>query len=99
MKKIILASFVVGILIFGFIFISCFTSTGTRKTDMSIPEKTTSMIKHFDTDTWTQLFNGKDITGWKHVGPRPDEGYFSLQNHSDNDIVFFKEVAIKSLKK
>jgi Domain of Unknown Function (DUF1080) len=31
-------------------------------------------------------------------GRRPDMGYFGLQNHSDNDIVFFKEVAIKSLK-
>ena len=31
-------------------------------------------------------------------GRRPDSGYFGLQNHSDNDIVFFKEVAIKSLK-
>src|SRR5882724_9164880 len=30
-------------------------------------------------------------------GPRPDEGWFGLQNHSDNDVVFFKEVAIKSL--
>ena len=26
-------------------------------------------------------------------GPRPQEGYIGLQNHSDNDIVFFKEVA------
>ncbi len=32
-------------------------------------------------------------------GPRPDFGYFGVQNHSDNDIVFFKEVAIKPLKK
>jgi hypothetical protein len=32
-------------------------------------------------------------------GPRPMEGYIGLQNHSDNDIVFFKEVAIKKLKK
>lgn len=31
-------------------------------------------------------------------GRRPNEGYFGLQNHSDNDIVFFKEVAIRSLK-
>ena len=31
-------------------------------------------------------------------GRRPSAGYFGLQNHSDNDIVFFKEVAIKSLK-
>ncbi len=30
-------------------------------------------------------------------GPRPDTGYFGLQNHSKNDIVFFKEVAIRSL--
>jgi len=31
-------------------------------------------------------------------GPRPNEGYFGLQNHSDHDIVFFKEVAIKPLR-
>lgn len=31
-------------------------------------------------------------------GPRPDSGYFGIQNHSDNDVVFFKEIAIKSLK-
>jgi hypothetical protein len=30
-------------------------------------------------------------------GPRPEVGWFGLQNHSDNDIVFFKEVAIKQL--
>ena len=32
-------------------------------------------------------------------GPRPNDGYIGLQNHSDNDIVFFKEVAVKMLKK
>jgi hypothetical protein len=32
-------------------------------------------------------------------GPRPAFGWFGLQNHSDNDVVFFKEVAIKPLKK
>jgi len=32
-------------------------------------------------------------------GTRPNEGYFGLQNHSDNDIVFFKEVAVRMLKK
>ncbi|MFN7998929.1 MAG: DUF1080 domain-containing protein [Bryobacteraceae bacterium] len=32
-------------------------------------------------------------------GPRPIEGYIGLQNHSDNDIVFFKEVAVKQLSK
>jgi hypothetical protein len=30
-------------------------------------------------------------------GTRPVEGYIGLQNHSDNDIVFFKEVSIKKL--
>ncbi len=30
-------------------------------------------------------------------GPRPNEGWFGLQNHSDHDVVFFKEVAIKPL--
>jgi len=32
-------------------------------------------------------------------GPRPLEGYIGLQNHSDEDVVFFKEVAVKKLKK
>ena len=33
------------------------------------------------------------------LGPRPLEGYIGLQNHSDSDVVFFREVAIKKLKK
>jgi hypothetical protein len=32
-------------------------------------------------------------------GPRPSVGWFGLQNHSDNDVVFFKEVAIRPLQK
>lgn len=32
-------------------------------------------------------------------GPRPLEGYIGLQNHSDEDVVFFKEVAVKKLPK
>jgi hypothetical protein len=31
-------------------------------------------------------------------GRRPDEGWFGLQNHSDNDVVFFKEVSMQPLK-
>jgi Domain of Unknown Function (DUF1080) len=31
-------------------------------------------------------------------GIRPNYGYIGLQNHSGNDIVFFKEVAIKPLR-
>lgn len=32
-------------------------------------------------------------------GPRPNDGYIGLQNHSDNDVVFFKEVTMKPLAK
>jgi len=32
-------------------------------------------------------------------GPRPNEGYIGLQNHSNDDIVFFKEVSVKMLAK
>jgi hypothetical protein len=32
-------------------------------------------------------------------GRRPDEGYIGLQNHSEKDVVFFKEVSWKKLKK
>ena len=30
-------------------------------------------------------------------GPRPNEGWFGLQNHSENDVVFFREVAMRPL--
>ncbi len=32
-------------------------------------------------------------------GRRPEYGFFGLQNHSDNDVVYFKEVAVKPLEK
>src|SRR5207249_6757424 len=31
-------------------------------------------------------------------GRRPNEGYFGLQNHSEDDVVFFKEVSMEPLK-
>jgi hypothetical protein len=31
-------------------------------------------------------------------GPRPDYGYMGLQNHGDDDVVYFKEVAVKPLR-
>jgi hypothetical protein len=34
-----------------------------------------------------------------HLGPRPLEGYIGLQNHSETDVVYFKEVSVKKLKK
>jgi hypothetical protein len=32
-------------------------------------------------------------------GPRPESGYMGIQNHSDKDVVFFKEVSVKPLPK
>lgn len=32
-------------------------------------------------------------------GPRPEFGYIGLQNHSDNDVVFFRVVEVRPLKK
>ena len=37
--------------------------------------------------------------GGPERGPRPNTGYIGLQNHSDKDGVYFKEVAVKMLKK
>jgi len=31
-------------------------------------------------------------------GTRPNEGYIGLQNHSKDDVVFFKEVSVQPLK-
>jgi len=32
-------------------------------------------------------------------GPRPEAGFIGLQNHSDKDVVLFKEVSVKPLKR
>lgn len=59
------------------------------------------------------MLNGVKVTDYKEGDPvpprrfdfepqrglRPNLGYIGLQNHSAHDIVFFKEVAIKPLKK
>ena len=34
-----------------------------------------------------------------YPGRRPDSGYFGLQNHGDEDVVYFKEVSLRPLKK
>jgi len=31
-------------------------------------------------------------------GPRPESGYMGLQNHGQNDVVWFKEVSVRALK-
>ena len=67
---------------------------------------------HLDGPHTIVVLNGVKVTDYKEGDPvpekklsfeperglRPNLGWFGLQNHSDNDIVFFKEVAIKPLK-
>jgi hypothetical protein len=59
------------------------------------------------------MVNGEKVTDYTEGDPVPEKkfcfepqrgrrpliGWFGLQNHSDNDVVFFKEVAIKPLQK
>ena len=51
----------------------------------------------------TEFTEGDPVPAKKFVfeperGPRPQDGYIGLQNHSETDVVFFKEVAIRLLK-
>jgi hypothetical protein len=57
--------------------------------------------------------NGEKVTDYKEGDPtperkfdfepfrgrRPDAGYIGLQNHGEDDVVYFKEVAVKPLAK
>lgn len=75
------------------------------------PEWNTMIITLDGPHTIVEL-NGQKVTDYREGEPvperkfdyepergrRPDEGWFGLQNHSDNDIVFFKDVSIQSLK-
>ena len=75
------------------------------------PEWNTMIITLNGSRTIVEV-NGTRVTDYTEGGPvpdrkfdfepqhgrRPDEGYIGLQNHSDNDIVFFKEVALQPLR-
>jgi len=54
---------------------------GAKVTDYTEGQPVPSKVKSYEPDR----------------GRRPDEGYFGLQNHSDKDVVYFKEVAAKRL--
>ena len=50
----------------------------------------------------TDYTEGQPVPPRKHDfepqrGPRPNMGFIGLQNHSDKDVVFFKEVAVRKL--
>ena len=66
MKKTGIKRFFLGALLFVSVIFMSFTGINPKQ---SSPEKSTK-------GEWRQLFNGKDLTGWKHVGP----GYMSVEN-------------------
>jgi hypothetical protein len=86
-------------------------ATPLAKTGKPGPEWNTMEIT-LDGPRTIVMLNGAKVTDFKEGdpvperkfdfepqrGPRPMEGWFGLQNHSKDDIVFFKEVAIKKLK-
>jgi len=82
------------------------------KTGKPGPEWNTMEITLDGTRTYVYL-NGTKVCDFKegdpvpakkfdfepNRGPRPESGYIGLQNHSDADVVFFKEVSVKPLAK
>jgi hypothetical protein len=69
MKKLTDLILIVCIIVFGMTFSSCTNQTNAKKTgEQAQSEKVVSDIAVLDT-AWTEIFNGKDLSGWKHVGP------------------------------
>jgi hypothetical protein len=61
------------LLIFGIVLFSFFSQNkalyGVSKTEGQTSRVNGISLQKTDTSQWRQLFNGKDLTGWKHVGP------------------------------
>ena len=61
-------------------------------------------IVHLNDQLVTDYREGEPVPARKfdfepYPGRRPDSGYFGLQNHGDEDVVYFKEVSVRPLKK
>jgi hypothetical protein len=61
-------------------------------------------IVHLNDELVTDYREGEPVPERKfdfepYPGRRPDFGYFGLQNHGDEDVVYFKEVSVRPLKK
>lgn len=61
-------------------------------------------IVHLNDELVTDYREGEPVPARKfdfepYPGRRPDSGYFGLQNHGDEDVVYFKEVSVRPLKK
>lgn len=83
------------------------------KASPSKPGEWNTMEIYLDGERTMVKVNGQTVTDYKEGDPVPDKkldyepdrgrrpakGYFGLQNHGGEDIVYFKEVSIRSLKK
>ncbi|MDH5398409.1 MAG: DUF1080 domain-containing protein [Cyclobacteriaceae bacterium] len=59
-------------------------------------------VVHVNGELVTDFTEGDEVPDKKEDyepdrGPRPESGYFGLQNHADEDLVYFKEVSVKPL--
>ena len=90
MKKLTESILIAGILVAGIALSSCTNQANTKNAAQQVqPVKAASDIAVLDT-AWTQLFNGKDLTGWKHVGP----GYMTvdsglIKNHGGMGLLYW----------
>lgn len=76
------------------------------------PGEWNTMEITLDGDRTAVMLNGKKVTDYKEGDPlkklehdkglrhdpRPRSGWMGLQNHSDKDILYFKEVSVRALK-
>jgi hypothetical protein len=61
-------------------------------------------IVHLNDELVTDYREGEPVPARKfdfepYPGVRPNAGWFGLQNHGDEDVVYFKEVSVRPLKK
>ncbi len=79
MKKMIMKQILIGILFLAL------TNSGYAIVNSGKTEK-----KHNEKSEWRQLFNGKDLTGWKHVGPgsmRVEDGM--IRGHGGMGLLYW----------
>lgn len=78
----------------------------------SMPGEWNTMLIRLDGDRTTVEVNGVLVTDFSEGdevppkkewyepdrGPRPNAGYIGVQNHGEEDIVYFREISVRSLK-
>lgn len=77
----------------------------------SMPDEWNIMLIRLEGDRTTVEVNGVLVTDYSEGdevppkkewyepdrGPRPTSGYFGVQNHGEEDIVYFREISVRSL--